>query len=129
VLGFDTPMSRDHHWGPRVLLFLSEKDYPRLKDKISKALSQNLPHEFMGYSTNYGKPQPNGVRHPKKITRGPVNHMVNIYTVKSFFQARLRFDPAKQIAVSSAVAAPQADGGEQESRLAYLLGSGSMTAA
>jgi|SRR5215213_5670313 len=32
VLGFDTPMSRDHHWGPRVLLFLSEKDYTKLKD-------------------------------------------------------------------------------------------------
>ena len=23
VLGFDTPMSTDHNWGPRVLLFLS----------------------------------------------------------------------------------------------------------
>jgi hypothetical protein len=107
VLGFDTPISRDHHWGPRVLLFLSEKDYPRLKDKISKALSHNLPYEFMGYSTNYGKPQPNGVRHPKKITRGPVNHMVNIYTVKSFFQARLRFDPSKQIAVTDWLTFPQ----------------------
>jgi hypothetical protein len=97
VLGFDTAISRDHHWGPRVLLFLSEKDYPKLKDKISKSLSHNLPYEFMGYSTNYSKPQPNGVRHPKKITRGPVNHMVNIYTVKSFFQARLKFDPSKSI--------------------------------
>src|SRR5207253_4092035 len=72
-----------------------------------KALSHNLPYEFMGYSTNYGKPQPNGVRHPKKITRGPVNHMVNIYTVKSFFQARLRFDPSKQVAVTDWLTFPQ----------------------
>ena len=26
VLGFDTPMSRDHHWGPRVMLFLRKED-------------------------------------------------------------------------------------------------------
>ena len=26
VLGFDTPVSVDHHWGPRVLLFLGDED-------------------------------------------------------------------------------------------------------
>src|SRR5688500_20274327 len=55
VLGFDTPISRDHHWGPRLLLFLSEKDYRRLKGQISEALSDQLPYEFMGYSTNYSE--------------------------------------------------------------------------
>jgi len=107
VLGFDTPISQDHHWGPRVLLFLSERDYPKLKDKISKALSQDLPYEFMGYSTNYSKPQPNGVRHPVKITRGPVNHMVQVFTVKSFFEARLKFDPFKKITVADWLTFPQ----------------------
>ncbi len=82
VLGFDTRLSRDHHWEPRVLLFLSEKDYPHLRDKISKTLSNNLPYEFMGYSTNYSKPDPNGIRRLIKITRGPVNHMVNTYTFR-----------------------------------------------
>jgi hypothetical protein len=41
VLGFDTDISRDHHSGPRVLLFLSDKDYPELKDKI-RPLTQPL---------------------------------------------------------------------------------------
>ena len=63
VLGFDSPISRDHHWGPRVLLFLSEKHYRRLKVQISETLSNQLPYEFMGYSTNYSKPEPNGVRY------------------------------------------------------------------
>lgn len=27
VLGFDTPVSTDHEWGPRLLLFLSEEDF------------------------------------------------------------------------------------------------------
>jgi Domain of unknown function (DUF4037) len=107
VLGFDTAISRDHHWGPRVLLFLSEKDYANLNDKISQTLSNNLPYEFLGYSTNYGNPEPNGVRRAIKITHGPVNHMINIYTSKLFFKARLGFDPSKTIEVSDWLTFPQ----------------------
>jgi Domain of unknown function (DUF4037) len=97
VLGFDTPTSRDHHWGPRVLLFLTKAAYPKLNKKIVKVLADQLPCEFMGYSTNFSKPEPNGVRYPVKIDRGPVNHLVNVYTTRSFFQARLGFDPAQAI--------------------------------
>jgi Domain of unknown function (DUF4037) len=107
VLGFDTALSRDHHWGPRVLIFLSVKDYSTFKDKISRVLSNNLSHEFLGYSTNYSTPEPNGVRHPIKITRGPVNHMINIFTVNSFFEARLGFDPSKKIEVVDWLTFPQ----------------------
>jgi Domain of unknown function (DUF4037) len=107
VLGFDTPISRDHHWGPRVLLFLSRKDYPKLKERVSRALSNNLPYEFMGYSTNYSEPEPNGVRYPVKVSRGPVNHMINIYTVRSLFEARLGFDPAQDISVADWLTFPQ----------------------
>src|SRR5215510_448711 len=87
VLGFDTAISRDHHWGPRVLLFLSEADYPKLNRRISKVLSRSLPYEFLGYSTNFSKPEPNGVRFPVTIKSGPVNHMVNVYTVRSFVRS------------------------------------------
>jgi hypothetical protein len=107
VLGFDTPISRDHHWGPRVLLFLNDQDYRRLKDKIRQTLSDNLPHEFLGYSTNYSQPEPNGVRHAIKINRGPVNHMVQVFTLKSFFEARLGFDPSKKIGVIDWLTFPQ----------------------
>ena len=100
VLGFDTPISRDHHWGPRALLFLSEKDYPKLKERVTRALAHQLPYQFMGYSTNYSTPEPNGVRHPIKITRGAVNHMVSVFTLRSLVKARLGFDPKKPITVS-----------------------------
>jgi hypothetical protein len=40
VLGFDTAISRDHHWGPRVL-FLNTQDYSKLEHKISQSLSHN----------------------------------------------------------------------------------------
>ena len=129
VLGFDTRISRDHHWGPRVLLFLSEKDYPGLKDKISKVLAAELPYEFMGYSTNYSKPEPNGVRHPVKINSGPVNHMINIYTVRSFFQARLGFDLNRRITTADWLAFPQQRLLELTSGEVYYDGLGQLTKA
>ena len=107
VLGFDTPISRDHHWGPRMILFLDEKEFPRLKKKINEALSNNLPYEFMGYSTNYSKPEPNGVRHLIKITKGPVDHMIVITTIKEFFKARLGVDPHKKSTVTDWLTFPQ----------------------
>jgi hypothetical protein len=107
VLGFDTPLSRDHHWGPRMLLFLNLQDYVRFKDKISHSFSDNLPYEFLGSSTNYSEPDADGVRHAVKIERGRVNHMVQIFTLKSFFEARLGFDPTKKIRVVDWLTVPQ----------------------
>ena len=129
VLGFDTRVSRDHHWGPRVLLFLSEKDFPRLKDKISEVLSAELPYEFMGYSTNYSKPEPNGVRHPVKITSGPVDHMINVYTVRSFFKARLGFDLKRRITVADWLTFPQQRLLELTSGEVYYDGLGQLSKA
>ena len=107
VLELDTAMSRDHHWGPRVLLFLTPQDDSKLKHRISQSLSNNLPYEFMGYSTSFSKPERNGVRLPVKIKRGPVNHMVQIFTLKSFFEARLNFYPSKKIKVTDWLTFPQ----------------------
>jgi hypothetical protein len=107
VLGFDTPMSRDHHWGPRLLLFLTHQDCVRVETKIIQTLSDKLPYEFLGYSTNYGEPEPGGVRHLVKTDHGPVNHMVQIFTLKSFFEGRLGFDPSQKISVIDWLTVPQ----------------------
>lgn len=105
-LGYDTARSADHHWGPRLLIFLKEEDF-NLKEKISEALSKNLPYEFMGYSTNFSKPAPNGVRIQEKISSGPVDHMVDIFTIKSFFQMRLGFNPYGDIETKTWLTFPQ----------------------
>jgi hypothetical protein len=107
VLGFDNALSRDHHWGPRVLLFLNRRDFPKFQQAIGQTLSKELPYEFMGYSTNFSAPEPNGVRHPVKIKAGPVNHMVNIYTLQMFFQARLGVDPTRRINATEWLTIPQ----------------------
>ena len=38
VLGYDTPRSTDHEWGPRLLLFLTEEDYESRRGRITEVL-------------------------------------------------------------------------------------------
>ncbi len=97
VLGFDTPQSRDHMWGPRLVLFLSETDFARMKNAISETLAHKLPSTFRGYSTNFGKPDKIGVRLFEEINTGLVNHLVQIYTIKSYFERCLGFNPYGEI--------------------------------
>lgn len=94
VLGFDTAMSSDHHWGPRVDLFLREDESNGLPRRIIDALRTSLPPSFRGYSTNFSEPDPadNGVRLPAAIEGGPINHMIPVQTPGEFFQSYLGLD-------------------------------------
>src|SRR5918993_359590 len=87
VLGFDTEMSADHGWGPRVDLFLAEEDHAALGESIDHALRRKLPHAFRGYPTSFTPPDPedNGTQHLEARTSGPVNHKVNVFTPRGFF--------------------------------------------
>ena len=87
VLGFDTDMSVDHHWGPRVMLFLRPDDFKSRRDDIRTTLSSALPISYLGYSTNFSEPNPedNGVQVLQPVASGPVNHRVEMYTLDGFF--------------------------------------------
>jgi len=108
VLGFDTPMSSDHHWGPRVMLFLAEHDFDRCRTQIHDRLANKLPHTFKGYSTNFTLPDPNdsGVQQLESITTGPVNHRVEIFTIEAFFNEYLGVDPFVEIDVADWLTIP-----------------------
>lgn len=93
VLGYDDVQSSDHHWGPRFLLFLSPEHYQEYKSAIDTALSDNLPHRFRGYATNFGDPDEIGVRLPKESEVGPVSHMIAIETIENFFGWYLGCNP------------------------------------
>src|SRR5215472_8701839 len=56
VLGFDTEMSADHCWGPRVLLFLQEADTSLQQDLTARLLAA-LPTTFRGYATRIAPPE------------------------------------------------------------------------
>ncbi|HWS88903.1 MAG TPA: DUF4037 domain-containing protein [Pyrinomonadaceae bacterium] len=98
VLGFDTEMSADHGWGPRVDLFVEEKDFG-LRDSIREALRHRLPRRLRGYPTSFTEPDPNdnGVQHLDAREEGPVNHKVELMTPRGFFLNYLAFDINEEI--------------------------------
>lgn len=85
VLGYDDEVSRDHMWGPRFYMFLSENDIDK-KDEVFNKFAENLPYEYMGYSVNFTEPDPNdcGVQHPQFIDSGKVNPLIFIQTFNEF---------------------------------------------
>jgi len=86
VLGFDTEMSSDHHWGPRLQLFLEEYDLENLGPMISETLAGRLPTTFRGYSTNFSPPdlEDSGTQLLEEISEGPVNHRVELFTLRAY---------------------------------------------
>ncbi len=97
VLGYDDLHSTDHHWGPRFLLFLSDQDYKTHHKAIVEALSEDLPYRFRGYSTNFGPPDEGKVRLREDKESGPVQHMICIETIESFFGWYLGANPNGEI--------------------------------
>lgn len=93
VLGFDTPLSTDHTWGPRVTLFLSEEDFQRHRGRIIGTLADDLPLEVHGYSTHFGPPDGGNGGMAATHTR-PISHGVDVTTIARFFEGYLGLDPA-----------------------------------
>ncbi len=46
VLGYDTPVSRDHMWGPRLQLFLPDENFDTNRSKVNEVLRNELPDEI-----------------------------------------------------------------------------------
>ncbi len=91
VLGFDSPRSTDHDWGPRVLLFLNRDDLRAKGREISTALAHQLPRDFLGFPTNFAS---TGASVSMRPTDGPVHHRVMLTSPDAWWANMLGFDPA-----------------------------------
>jgi hypothetical protein len=109
VLGFDDPMSADHHYGPRVMLFLDEAEHAQHEAAIHALLAEHLPFTFRGLPTNFSAPDPtdHGVQLLELVERRPINHRVEIFTVRDFFTGYLGIDPAAGLALADWLTLPQ----------------------
>jgi hypothetical protein len=104
VLGFDTEMSVDHDWGPRLFVFLAEADAER-GEAIGNLLSQRLPQTFAGYPVSFPTPvAPRTVieRMIRPLT-GPVKHRVIPITVRNFVRVQLGYDLAQSLEAAQQV--------------------------
>lgn len=80
VLGFDTEMSRDHDWGPRVKLFLSEDVFVDKAKTLEALIKANLPTHFRDYPVKW------------TIDGPSENPCVEFLTIRSFILDYLQFD-------------------------------------
>ena len=96
VLGFDTPRSTDHNWGPRCQVFLGPAD-AHLTAEITALLDHNLPSTFEGWPTRFvdvtgSDPAP--------------RHWVEVADLGSWLTARLGFDPRAGVGLRDWLATP-----------------------
>ncbi|MDQ1018350.1 DUF4037 domain-containing protein [Streptomyces afghaniensis] len=108
VLGYDTPRSADHEWGPRLQLFLRPEDAEIHGPRLTALLSHRLPKTFLGHPTHFA---PTGDDPGTDIrvmtgTDGPVHHRVDITDPATWFTAHLGFDPAQGPTTADWLATP-----------------------
>ncbi|MBN2146762.1 MAG: DUF4037 domain-containing protein [Anaerolineales bacterium] len=86
VLGFDTEMSMDHDWYPKVVLFLREEE-AAWKEPIKEMLAKHLPHTFLDFPVDAVEfPDEPGTSVMTLRTEGPVLHRVFPVTLGDFAQ-------------------------------------------
>jgi hypothetical protein len=96
VLGFDSPRSTDHNWGPRCQIFLRPGDADRAAD-ITAMLADRLPEKFAGWPTRF----------PDVTARDPAaRHWVEVAELRQWLTDHLGFDPRAGVGLLDWLATP-----------------------
>lgn len=98
VLGFDTPVSRDHGWGPRATLFLGDDDLAAAGTDVRAAMEEALPQAIAGVATRFARPT---AKAPAAL-----GHGIEVTSVREFFLRWLGCDPRQPLATVEWLAAP-----------------------
>lgn len=108
VLGYDSSMSTDHHWGPRLMIFLRDSEYELMRDEIRDYLGRHLPDSYRGFSTNFTDPNPadHGVQLLTPL-RGPtVNHRVELFTIEGYIHGYLNIPVSRPPTIAEWLSLP-----------------------
>jgi hypothetical protein len=79
VLGFDTAQSRDHHWGPKVMIFVQEEEFEGLNNELSKIMGEELPFAFADYPTHFATSDTASGGIMQFTDQRPINHGVSVF--------------------------------------------------
>jgi DNA-binding transcriptional ArsR family regulator len=91
VIGFDTPRSTDHGWGPRLQVFVDAADVAEVRATID----ERLPETFRGWPVRFGWDDV------------PVSDHVAVDTLAAWLEEALGFDPRHDMASVDWLATPQ----------------------
>ena len=95
LLGFDDEMSRDHNWGPRVQLLVTEADFAAHAAAIVDGFDAVKPPIFLGEPIGYrSRPHPPIVA---SDALGRFEHGVEVFTAAGILRTRLALDPARPL--------------------------------
>ena len=105
VLGFDTPQSTDHDWGPRLQIYLERHD-EALIGRLDALLHDKLPQTFLGYPCFYTRNE-DGTASPTGEGSGRPFHRVQFYTVRGYIQGQLNWDVETELRAVDWLAMPE----------------------
>lgn len=94
VLGYDDEMSRDHDWGPRAMIFLTDADYNLQGDSVDKELVHRLPMQYKGYRTDFRSPEEPSPR-------------IEIMTIHELLMSFLNWDTCDDIEITDWLTFPE----------------------
>jgi len=106
TLGYDTPMSMDHGWGPEVQVYLLAEDHAQYAEQIVEVMRHELPREVAGVPTNYDSTS-DEVGKPVRLESGPIEHRVYCINVHTFVVSYRPFNANRGITALDWVALPQ----------------------
>jgi hypothetical protein len=87
LLGFDDAMSRDHNWGPRVRLFVTEVDFKAHADAVVERFAAFAPPDFLGFPI--GMSNPPGTAAHGDGARGDSRHGLTVQTIETLLRRAL----------------------------------------
>jgi len=85
VLGYDTEISMDHNWGPRLQIFVDDEE---IISDLDNFLKHELPFAYKGFPVNFSDPAYDKVQQMKHCDSKPINHLVEIKIPENYFKSR-----------------------------------------
>ena len=86
VLGFDTPQSMDHDWGPRLMLFLADADIDTYRPRLEQALARELPPSVHGIPLDLAIARHSDTAPTPQTLGNLAGHSVRLHTVRGFIR-------------------------------------------
>ncbi len=106
TLGYDTPLSMDHGWGPTVEVYLSAPDHGKHAGDIVEVMRHELPRQVAGVPTHFDSAS-HETGKPVHWESGPIEHRVTCINTDSFVVSYRPFNPNRGIAALDWVTLPQ----------------------
>jgi len=92
VLGFDTPQSMDHDWGPRLMLFLVEADIDTYRPQMEQVLSRELPSSVHGIPLDMAIVLRSDHAPDPQTLGNLASHSIRLHTVRGFVRSILKVE-------------------------------------